>query len=65
MQHNWDADTYSKFLNFRTRPACDLLFAIPDNVKPKIIYDLGCGPGNSTKLLQNRWPNATITGIDA
>lgn len=31
----------------------------------KIIYDLGCGPGNSTIILKNRWPTANIVGIDS
>lgn len=61
----WDANTYSKFLDARTRPARDLLVAIPNTITPEIIYDLGCGPGNSTIILKQRWPNANVTGVDS
>jgi trans-aconitate 2-methyltransferase len=62
---SWNAKIYSQFLNLRTRPARDLLSAIPNTFKPKIAYDLGCGPGNSTILLKDRWPNAKIIGLDS
>lgn len=65
MTHIWDAKTYIQFLDLRTRPARDLLAAIPNTFQPNIIYDLGSGPGNSTILLKNRWPNANITGVDS
>jgi trans-aconitate 2-methyltransferase len=65
MVDSWNAKTYSQFLDLRTRPARDLLAAIPDSVQPKTVYDLGCGPGNSTILLKDRWPHARIIGLDS
>lgn len=62
---SWNAKTYSQFLDLRTRPARDLLSVIPHSFQPKTVYDLGCGPGNSTILLKNRWPHANITGLDS
>ncbi len=64
MTHSWDADLYRTFLDVRTRPAKDLLAAIPSYFDPKLVYDLGCGPGNSTILLKKRWPNAKVIGTD-
>ncbi len=61
----WNAKTYAKFLDLRTKPACDLLFAIPPSFKPQLVYDLGCGPGNSTILLKDPWPQAKIVGLDS
>lgn len=61
----WHADTYSQFLDARTRPARDLVAAIPDVCNPQVIYDLGCGPGNSTALLTQRWPEAKVIGVDS
>ena len=61
----WNVDVYTKFLDLRTRPARDLLAVIPSSFQPKIVYDLGCGPGNSTVLLKNRWPAASVIGVDS
>lgn len=59
----WQAAQYTCFIDKRTRAAEDLLARIP-LLSPNIIYDLGCGTGNSTVLLQQRWPAAQIIGID-
>ncbi len=61
----WDSKQYSQFLKARTKPAKDLLSSIPDIQEPTLVYDLGCGPGNSTILLKQRWPNAIIVGVDS
>jgi trans-aconitate 2-methyltransferase len=59
----WDANLYLQFANERSQPAIDLIARIK-LPNPKRIIDLGCGPGNSTALLRQRWPEADITGLD-
>lgn len=59
----WDADLYLRFANERTQPSLDLIARI-HLAQPRRIVDLGCGPGNSTEKLRQRWPEAEITGLD-
>lgn len=65
MEDIWNAKIYSQFLELRTRPARDLLNAVPASFQPKIVYDLGCGPGNSSNIVKQRWPSARIVGLDS
>ena len=60
---SWDPKQYLKYSNERLRPAQDLLARVAHD-SPGTIVDLGCGPGNVTALLGERWPNARITGVD-
>ena len=59
----WNPEQYLKFAQPRLRPAVDLLARI-DSRDPKFVYDLGCGAGNVTRLLAERWPLSSIVGID-
>ncbi|MGB1007056.1 MAG: methyltransferase domain-containing protein, partial [Thalassobaculaceae bacterium] len=60
----WDPSQYLKFAGHRLRPAIDLMNQIPAEA-PAEIVDLGCGTGNVTQILAQRWPRAAITGVDS
>ncbi|MGH7052077.1 MAG: methyltransferase domain-containing protein [Acetobacteraceae bacterium] len=59
----WDPAQYLRFGSERLRPALDLLARIP-LARPTHVVDLGCGAGNVTAILKERWPEAEILGVD-
>ena len=59
----WDPSQYLRYDNERSQPTRDLIAALT-NFHPRTIVDLGCGTGNSSALLQQRWPTAALTGVD-
>jgi trans-aconitate 2-methyltransferase len=60
---DWNPNLYRQFEDERTRPARELLVRVPLPVAHRV-YDLGCGPGNSTELLVERFPEAQVIGTD-
>lgn len=60
----WDPATYLAFSEERTRPARDLISRIGMDAPARIV-DLGCGAGNSTRLLAAHWPRSRVTGVDS
>lgn len=59
----WDPERYLRFADQRGRPFEDLLARVPAE-RPARVADLGCGPGNVTALLAERWPESSVLGLD-
>lgn len=60
---SWDAEVYLRHADHRARPFHDLLARVVTDA-PAGVTDLGCGPGNLTRLLADRWPSARVLGLD-
>ncbi len=62
--HTWDPDRYLTYADERGRPFVELISRI-GAVEPETVVDLGCGPGNLTAMLVERWPSARVRGLDS
>jgi len=60
---DWNPALYRRYEDERTRPAQELLARVPLPEASRVV-DLGCGPGNSTELLVQRFPQAQALGTD-
>ena len=60
----WDLERYLTYADERGRPFVELLARVGAS-DPAEVVDLGCGPGNLTALLAQRWPAAHVVGLDA
>ena len=64
MSHDWDPERYLSYADERGRPFVELLARVGAE-DPRRVVDLGCGPGNLTRLLAQRWPEAQVLGLDS
>ncbi len=61
---SWDPGQYERFGAERARAFHDLVAQVAD-LDPASVVDLGCGPGTMTVTLADRWPDATVSGVDS
>jgi trans-aconitate 2-methyltransferase len=60
----WDPGQYLRYADARSRPFFDLLSQVRADA-PRRVVDAGCGPGNLTVTLAERWPAADVVGFDS
>lgn len=60
----WDPNQYARFGDERSRPFFDLVSQIGARA-PGAVTDVGCGSGELTVTLAERWPQASVRGIDS
>jgi trans-aconitate 2-methyltransferase len=60
----WDPGKYLDYADLRARPFYDLVSRI-GATSPRRVADLGCGPGNLTVSLRERWPSAILECSDS
>ena len=60
----WDPVQYGLFAGERARPFAELLARVRAE-QPAHVVDLGCGDGVLTATLLDRWPGASVVGVDS
>lgn len=61
---SWDPKQYTLFREARRRPFFELLARV-QATSPTRAVDLGCGTGDLTLALAERWPQAEVLGVDS
>ena len=61
---DWEPDRYLRYSDERSRPFFELVARI-GATDPEQVVDLGCGPGHLAPVLAQRWPGATVQGLDS
>lgn len=60
----WDPVQYARYADQRNRPFHELIARI-GATDPAHVVDLGCGNGSLTATLTERWPRASVLGVDS
>ncbi|MDX3663966.1 trans-aconitate 2-methyltransferase [Streptomyces sp. ID05-26A] len=60
----WDPAQYLAFADHRARPFYELVGRVRAD-EPRRVVDVGCGPGNLTSSLSQRWPSAVVEAFDS
>jgi trans-aconitate 2-methyltransferase len=61
---SWNPSTYLQFADERSRPFFELLARVDADELHQVV-DLGCGPGQLTATLAERWSSASVLGVDS
>jgi trans-aconitate 2-methyltransferase len=60
----WDPAQYARYADERSRPFRELVARVRAD-EPRRVVDLGCGSGELTASLLDRWPTARVIGVDS
>ncbi|QBQ41148.1 methyltransferase domain-containing protein [Sphingobacterium psychroaquaticum] len=60
----WNPEIYNQFKDIRYKPFYDLASLLKEDTKGTAI-DIGCGTGEQTAILANRFPNLSFIGVDS
>ena len=60
----WDPLQYVRYADERGRPFHELVARVRAEA-PRRVVDVGCGPGTLTATLAQRWPSASVEGLDS
>jgi trans-aconitate 2-methyltransferase len=60
---HWNVSEYERFSGERSRPFHDLIARVPPGTAASVV-DLGCGTGELTRTLCDRFPEAVVLGVD-